>query len=37
MPPYKVMHVILVPDKKNISRLVSSDYTELISEYEGNN
>ncbi|MGR5988718.1 hypothetical protein ACT7CT_24960 [Bacillus sanguinis] len=37
MPPYKVMQVTLVPDKKNISRLISSDYTELINEYEGNN
>ncbi|WP_142953726.1 hypothetical protein [Bacillus cereus] len=31
------MQVILVPDKKNISRLISSDYTELMNEYEGNN
>ncbi|WP_242261889.1 DEAD/DEAH box helicase [Bacillus cereus group sp. BfR-BA-01453] len=37
MPPYKVMQVTLVPDKKNISRLISSDYKELINEYEGNN
>ncbi|MEI5876201.1 DEAD/DEAH box helicase [Bacillus paranthracis] len=37
MPPYKVMQVTLVPDIKNISRLVSSDYTELINEYEENN
>nr|MCX3303467.1 helicase [Bacillus pacificus] len=37
MPPYKVMQVTLVPDAKNISRLISSDYTELISEYEEHN
>ncbi|WP_026590662.1 DEAD/DEAH box helicase [Bacillus sp. UNC437CL72CviS29] len=34
MPPHKVMQVMLIPKSKDTYRLLSSDYIEMITEYE---